>query len=256
MRIAILSILLVLGGSFFSSRSLAQPLPVKEGPSKPDTLKFTPTALGVEEVVKNMLNALGADSLKKVKDRTSVGTFAMHVSDKDGLGSLMTVEEGFAARADRMVIVGKQIEHIIDGAHSWRTDSNGAFYEITGDALKSDLAQAIFNPQLHLHDKNVVTALLGTAEVDSIGKCYVLKVQFQGVYPSLWYISAKSWLIVQIAQPVEGKLLWQKFSDFKVVDGVTYPFAIDVSGVMKFAIRYDHIRHNTNPDPATFIPSH
>ena len=216
-----------------------------------DTLRFTPTAETVQDVLQRMLAAIGSDSLAHITDRTLTGHFYETANGHDAVGELLTIEAAPAKRSDELLFIDKNIKHVINGTHSWMTDSTGKLYPLSGPALKSDIAQALFNPELHLRDNGVVVALLGTA-MDSTEKCYVLKVQFKDSYPELWYVASSSWQIVKRAQPVQGKLQWYHFSDFRKIDGVTYPFRITATGPQNFSIVYDQIRHNVHPSASTF----
>jgi hypothetical protein len=229
--------------------AVANPVPA------PDTLKFEQTDARVQDVLTHMLTALGADDLAKVQDRSKSGRFITKVEGKEAVGTLLTIEAGPAKRSDQLMLLDHSIRHIIDGTHSWVSDSNGKLRPLSGPSLQSDLAQAVFNPELHLLDTGVAVALLGTTTVDSIGKVYVLKVQFKGAYPELWYVSATNYIIIERGQPVRGLILWMRYSDFRKVDGVTYPFKVSVTGPQNFSIVYEAIRHNIHPDPKTFEPS-
>ncbi len=217
-----------------------------------DTLKFEPTEAHVQDVISHMLAAMGAENLKSVHDRSSVGTFTTMIQGKPAVGSVLLIEEAPNKRSDQLMLLDKTILHVIDGKHAWVSDTTGALKPLKGATLKDDLAQGIFNPELHLLDSGVQVLLIGTTNVDTIGKVYVLKVQFKGSYPELWYVAASNFSIIQRGHPVHGVILWTRYSDFRKVDGVTYPFRVVASGPENFTIQYDTIRHNIHPAESTF----
>jgi hypothetical protein len=233
---------------------LSSLLSVARAASPVDTLRFAPTHQSVQLVLAGMFSRLGSDSLCKVVDRTSVGTITYKSEDSSVTGSVVMIAAAPNLKHDSIAIKGRKIQHIVDGTHAWFVPDTMKARAIEGKALASDLADAKFNPECHLLDSGVVVSLLGMALAWNGDSAYVLKVQFGEVPGELWYVSKRSALVVQRSQQSGTRIMELHYSDFRSVDGVTYPFHLDESGLQTFSIQFNSIKHNTHPPRSTFLP--
>jgi hypothetical protein len=222
-----------------------------------DTLRFAPAHLRIEAVLAKMYSRLGIDSLFKVKDRISIGTITYRSGDSSVIGSVVMIAAQPNFKHDSITIQEHTVQHIVDGTHAWFVPDTMKARPIEGKGLAADLVDAKFNPECHLFDSGFSVVLLGAALAWNGDSAYVVKVQFEDVPAELWYISMNSSLVVQRSKQVGSRMMELHYSDFRVVDGVTYPFHLDESGLETFSIQFNSIRHNLDPPRSTFLlPSH
>lgn len=184
----------------------------------------------VEEVLDKHVVAMGGSKytgLKSVKMEASTQIMGME------LPSSTTIVQGRGLRSET-VVQGSAIVQAIDGNTGWTINpmtGQAAATPLPEDAVKMSAGQLDLTGLHNYKAKGHTAQLAGEDKVEG-APVYVVKVNMANGALATHYISKETYYILksQVKVTVQGQEVEMKsnFSNFKQVDGVTFPFTTEL----------------------------
>ncbi len=184
----------------------------------------------VEEILDKHIAAMGGDKysgLKSVKMETTSQVMGME------LPSSTTVVQGRGLR-NEMVVQGSAIVQAIDGTTGWMINPMSGQTTATAlpeESVKMSAAQLDLTGLSNYKAKGHTAELIGEDKLEG-APVYLVKVTMANGAIATHAISKETYYILrsQIKVNVQGQEIEMKsnFSNFKQVDGVTFPFTTEL----------------------------
>jgi len=211
--------------------------------------KLQPAEMSLDQVLELMYKGLNKPALEKITSREMIGEQGINVTGDMNKGEKMVIEAAPNKRYEKFSLGPLVMEKKCDGQHIfvfYRGQEGGA----PDPEEKFDLAETIFNDALHLHDPNNSVKLLGVGQSPA-GEAYVLDVMKNGLAHEKWYISKENGYIVRKVF-LSADELTTDYSDFRMVDGIPYPFHEESHGAAELNLQLSSIKHNVPVDEKMF----
>ena len=193
----------------------------------------------------------GANQLRRIDSTTYIGT----VTDSNGRTGKFIWR---FKRPDRMVLEmdlsGFEINTAYNGRSAWRRDSRDGLRTMTGADGSLFKTEAVYRNDHFLdYKKNKTQAVsLGPTAINGASAVGVQLITRQGLKRKIFFDS-KTFLILRDEQETGHGTETVSFSDYRKVDAVMEPFAIEIKngdGVLKATI--SQVEHNRPLDETAF----
>lgn len=204
----------------------------------------------LDNVLQGYYSTIGKPAMEKITDRQVNGKVTFIAGTHTFNGTLKRVEASPNMLYEEVTFPMGTNKRWVNGTQAWQGQGNVAG-EVTGDDLQHELLDATFNEELHLSDPAWKVTLLGKKALEE-KTVYVLRVAKPNVPEEKWYIDSAKSLLVQRDIPGPDGLTSIKFSDYKPVEGVLYPYHIRFDSQQSVDFQISEIKHNLHPDSATF----
>lgn len=208
----------------------------------------------VDEIVDKHVAALGGmDKLNAVK--TVVIDRSLSVQGMD-IPSVSTVMVGKAMRSESTVM-GNSMIQVVNGNTGWMV--RPAMMGGTGDpedmdaaTLKQSMSQLNpFGSLVNYKTNGTKVELVGKEQVDK-KDVYHLKVTSPEGQAIDEYLDANTYLVSKIKTMMNGQEGEIAFSDYKAVDGVKFPYTMEMVGQMNLTFSTNKVTVNSPVDEAIF----
>lgn len=183
-----------------------------------------------DEIITKHLAAMGGDKytgLKSVQMETATQIMGMELPSKT------TIVHGRGLR-NEMVVQGSAIIQAIDGTTGWMINPMAGQTTATAlpeDAVKMSAGQLDLTGLSNYKTKGHTAELIGEDKVEG-APVYLVKVTMANGTIATHYVSKDTYFILKSSTKVkaEGQEIEMKtnFSNFKQVDGVTFPFTTEL----------------------------
>jgi len=219
--------------------------PVKESPA-------VPVDMTAEKVIEQYIGAMGGrDRINDIRDVKQTASVSM--------GPQTIVIETFRKQPNKMTsrtLVNGNVmqEQVFDGEKASVT-AMGQTQELAGEQLESMKFQARMHKFLRYDELGVSLSLEGTEAVDG-NPAYKVKVTNPDGMVRYDYYDVGTGLRVKTKQTVQGPqgeiTQSQTFSDYREVQGVKFPYRIDISGMRSMTMKVDSIQVNEGIEDQVF----
>lgn len=211
----------------------------------------------VEDVIDKHVAAMGGSkytSLKSVKMEASAQIMGME------LPSSTTIVQGRGLRSET-VVQGSAIVQAIDGNTGWTINpmsGQSTPTPLPDDAVKMSVGQLDLTGLYNYKAKGHTAELVGEDKLEG-APVYIVKVTMANGTKATHYISKDTYYILKtnVAATVQGQDFEIKtnFSNFKQVDGVTFPFTTELEspampGIMTMVVK--NVEVNPKVDESIF----
>jgi len=211
----------------------------------------------VDELVDKHIAALGGkDKLAGVK--TIITERSLSINGMD-IPSKTTVLVGKALRQESSVM-GNSMVQVVDGSTGWMIrpammGGSGDPEDMPAEMVKQQLGELDpFGPLVGYKEKGNQVELVGKEKVD--GKDgYHLKVTTKEGIVLDEYLDAATYLVSKVKRPgVGGQTAEILFSNYKDVEGIKFPYTLEVAGgqMGKITFNTDRVKLNTPVDQKVF----
>jgi zinc protease len=218
---------------------------------------YTPADKTLDQVIELFWNRLGKNALASVTSREMTGTVELVAEGQPMTGTITEITSAPRNRYEKAVLTTPQgaftIEQRTNGTDATMTQSFGPQSQTVPmeEPMRSTyMESALFNEEIHIMDADHKVALLGMQNVNGTNT-YVLEVRKPSGTKKTWFVAPNGDLIRRV-EPAEGGENIITSSDFKTVDGVTYPFTNVIEGPQNMTLRISSIKHNVPVDQAIF----
>ncbi|MEI8133852.1 MAG: insulinase family protein [bacterium] len=212
--------------------------------------KITPASITLDDVLALMYKTLNKTALEKITSREIHGDQSISITGDSHVGQVTIIEAAPNKLYKKTDFGGPMVmEERNDGQHVmayYRGADNG----VTDPDEKFKLAETIFNDALHLRDAGTSVKLLGLGNAPG-GESYILDIMKKGVAHEKWYINKETGYIIRKAF-LSGDELTTDYSDFRMVDGIPYPFHEETHGAAEMTFSVKSVKHNIATDDAMF----
>jgi hypothetical protein len=219
-------------------------------PIKFNTEIVKPSAMSLDQVLELMYKGLNKPALEKITSRETIGERGINFTGDMKKGAMTTLEVSPNKKYERLEFGSFFLESRNDGHQILHYYPGGNGVADTAND-KYELAGTEFNDALHLKDPNNNVKLLGTGDTPA-GEAYVLDVVKNGIDHEKWYVSKETGYIVRKSF-MSGDELTTDYSDFRMVDGIPYPFHEDSHGSAEMIVQVTSIKHNVPVDEKMFM---
>ena len=219
--------------------------PVKESPAVAGDMT-------AEKVIEQYIGAMGGrDRINDIRDVKQTASMSM--------GPQTIVIETFRKQpnkmASRTLVNGNVMqEQVFDGEKASVT-AMGQTQELAGEQLESMKFQARMHKFLRYDELGVSLSLEGTEAVDG-NPAYKVQVTNPDGMVRYDYYDVNTGLRVKTKQTVQGPqgeiTQSQTFSDYREVQGVKFPYRIDISGMRNMTMKVDSIQVNEGIEDKVF----
>ncbi|WP_377242190.1 outer membrane lipoprotein-sorting protein [Persicitalea jodogahamensis] len=217
----------------------------------------TAQAQSVDEVIDKHVAAMGGDKYSSIKGLKMEATAQIMGMD---LPSTTTIVQGRGMRSETTV-QGSAIVQAIDGETGWMINpmaGQTTAMALPEDQVKMSAGQLDLTGLYNYKAKGHKAELMGEETVEG-APMYVVKVDMANGATATHYISKDTYYILKsvINTEVQGQAVEVKtnFSNFKQVDGVTFPFTTEIEspampGVMTMMV--NNVQVNPTVDESIF----
>jgi zinc protease len=209
----------------------------------------------VEEILSNYVRALGGDeAYHKLKTRVMKGV--IHTAGSGEEGSIEIYESAPNKGTSTTYIPGdKPVTRGYDGSKGWFVDPDEGLQDAIGDDLADIQNRFDFYRELRLKEIYPQMKYGGT---ETLGghPTYVTEAKRSDGSTEEFYFDAQTGLLVRhdVPAPDSGGIRQIVFSDYRTVDGIQYPFKVQISDPdSEMVIEYTEIRHNVPVDESKFV---
>lgn len=215
---------------------------------------YAPSDKTIDQVMDLMYNRLGRAALEKVTSREMTSKITIEAMGQTMAGELTSITAAPNLQYEKALItvpnMGQMtVEQGVDGSAAW-TSQMGQLQHTQGDELQAKLEAAVFNEELRLRDPDHKLNLLGMKQVNG-QDAYAVQITKPSGASKLWYINTTG-DVIQREEIMEGAQQVMVMSDFRQVDGVMYPFKLEIHGPQEMVMTIDTIKHNVPVDKAIF----
>jgi len=230
----------------YSSNGTVELYDIYGNPLKEDVKKTLPEGVSAVTVLDNYFKALGGvENLEKIQDFTMIATTSMNGMEIKQKTYRKAPNKYFMSMSMNGNVMMQQA---FNGERGIMKGFQGE-QEIVGDDLENLKINATLNTEMKYEDLGVKVSL---EAIESIHEkdAYKLKVVNPTGETTFEYFDVESGLKVQSKQIIvapqgEFTQVWS-YSDYQEVDGVKFPFSIQVSGVQNMELKVDSISINTD----------
>ncbi len=220
-------------------------------PAAPQSSLSPPT---VEQILTHYVRALGGEeNYHKLKTRIMKGV--IHTAGSGEAGSI----EVYQAAPDRGMsstyIPGdKPMRRGYDGTKGWFVDPDEGPQEATGESLAPIKTEFDFYRNLRLKETYPQMTYVGT---ETLGgrTAYVTEAKSEKGGSDKFYFDSQTGLLLRRdAFAPDGGIQQTIYSDYRAVDGIQYPFRVQISDPAEFeiVIEYTEIQHDAPIDASRF----
>jgi zinc protease len=217
---------------------------------------YAPSDKSVEQVVSLLQSKLGATALASVKSREMKGKITIQgPGGQTIMGDLTSTESAPNNKFEHVVIPAfgnMVIDRGTNGSVAWQAQGP-QFGMMEGQELTEYLEGALFNEELHLMTPQRTAKLLGMQNINGTN-AYVLEVATPSGSKKTWFVDQQG-IVIRRVEIAEGGEQIMTMSDFRAVDGVTYPFKVSVEGAQNMSIELTDIKHNVDVSNIQFARS-
>ena len=213
----------------------------------------TASAQSADQIISRHLKAQGgAGQLRRIENVTYKGTVTNPATAQQGSFTLRL------KRPDRLMME-MELSGFISGAayngrSAWRRDSREGLRTLTGAAGVDFKAEAVYRNDRFLDYKRAQTRVVLRGQ-EPLGdrRAFVIELTTQQAVKRRVWIDAQNWLLLGEEQPTESGTETISYNDYRRVDGVLEPFAIELRrGATVLRVTLDQIEHNQPMDDALF----
>ncbi len=215
-------------------------------PVKEEAKKALPDGLTAELVLDKYFEAIGGkENLEKIQDITTVATTSMNGMEIEQ----KTYHKAPNKYAMIMSMNGNvMMQQAFNGERGVMKSFQGE-QEIIGEDLENLKIDAVLNVELKYKELGVEASL---EAIEKIGpkdayKLKIVKPSGQTIYD---YYDVESGLKVQTKQTIvapQGEFTqMQSYSDYQEIEGIKFPFLLNISGVQNMELKVDSILINTD----------
>jgi len=211
-----------------------------------------PEDLTAEKVIENYIEAIGGrDKISNIKDLQQIGSVSM-------MGRSVTIKS-FREAPDKFANItemnGQVVQKQVYDGEKAKVMAMGQEREVQGEQLKNLRYEAKMFKFLKYDELDVKLELQGIESVDG-EDAYKIKVTNPAGKPHYDYYSVDTGLKIQTKatqQTQQGEITTtEKFTDYKPVKGVKFPYKIDISGMQSMTLEIDTYKVNEGIDPSVF----
>ena len=211
-----------------------------------------PKDLTAEKVIDKYIEAIGGrNNINKIKDLQQIGSVSM-------MGRSVTIKS-FREAPDKFANItemnGQVVQKQVYDGEKAKVTAMGQQREIQGEQLKNLRYEAKMFKFLRYDELDVELELQGIESVDG-EEAYKIKVTTPAGQAKYDFYSVETGLKIQTKatqQTPQGEITsTQKFSDYREVKGVKFPYTIDISGMQSMTLKMDTYKVNEGIDPSVF----
>jgi len=219
--------------------------PVKESPAVSGDMT-------AEKVIEQYIRAMGGrDQINDIRDVKQIASVSM--------GPRTIVIETYRKQPDKMasrtLMNGNVMQEQVFNGEKAVVTAMGQTRELAGEQLESMKFQARMHKFLRYDELGVEISLEGTEAIDG-NQAYKIKVTNPDGMVRYDYYDVNSSMRVKTKQTVQGPqgevTQAQTYSDYRVVEGVKFPYRIDISGMQSMTMEVDSITVNEGIEDKVF----
>jgi hypothetical protein len=226
----------------------------RDSSALPAAPQIAPSQPTVEQILANYNRALGGEeTYHKLKTRVMKGVIHMAGSGEAGSIELYqgAPDKGMSSTyfpGDRPMVRG------YDGTKGWYADPDEGPQDVTGDELTRLKGEFDFYRDLGLGKTFPQMTYRGSEAVGD-RTAYVTEAKLANGGTERFYFDAQTGLLLRrdTPAPESGGIRQTTYSDYRAVDGVQYPFKVQISHPeFEVVIEYTEIRHDVPIAPSKF----
>ncbi|MDP4231640.1 MAG: hypothetical protein Q8916_14670, partial [Bacteroidota bacterium] len=213
--------------------------------------KLRDAKMTLDQVLEFMYKSINKPALEKITNREIDGERSIGITGEVRKGAMTVIEAAPNKKYEKFELgSGVTIEARNDGNHviNYYPGGNG----VPSPDEKIELANSVFNEELHLRDPNNSVKLLGLGDSPG-GESYVLDVMKNGASHEKWYISTQTGYLVRREEIRGEESATTDYSDFRMVDGIPYAFHEETHGAGDQSFQVSSIKHNVQVDEKLFM---
>lgn len=229
----------------YSSNGKVELYDIYGNPLKKEIKKAIPEGVTTKSVLNNYFNALGGiENLEKITDFTIVATTNMN--------GMEIKQKTYCKAPNKYAMIMSMNDNVMmqqafNGERGIMKSFQGE-QEIVGEDLENLKINATMNAEMK-YDELGVKVTLEAIEAIHNKNAYKLKVVKPSGETTYEYFDLESGLKVQSKQIIvapQGEFTqMQNYSDYQEVDGVKFPFTIQISGVQNMELKVDSVVINS-----------
>jgi uncharacterized protein YxeA len=188
----------------------------------------------VDEIIDKHVAATGG--MDKIKGVSSIVTDRSMAVQGMEIPSKTTVVVGKSLRSES-TIMGNSMVQVVNGSTGWmirpaQMGGTGDPEDLPAEMVKQQVGQLDpFGPLVNYKEKGTKVELVGKEKVDK-KDTYHLKVTPKEGQEADMYLDATTFLLSKIKTMMNGQEGEISFSDYKDVDGIKFPYTMDMSSQM------------------------
>ncbi|MEF8983465.1 MAG: pitrilysin family protein [Bacteroidales bacterium] len=211
-----------------------------------------PEDLTPEKVVEEYIEAIGGrKQINNIKDLQQTGSVSMNGRTI----TIKTYREAPDKYANVTEMNGQVMQKQVYDGEEGKMTGMGEERQIKGDQLKNLRYEARMFKFLNYNELDVELELRGIESVEG-EKAYEIRVTNPAGQVHYDYYSIDTGLKIQTKstqQTQQGEVTTiQKFSDYKTVNGVKFPYTIEISGMRSMTLKIDNYKVNEGIDSSVF----
>ncbi|MEF8810420.1 MAG: hypothetical protein V5A47_05815, partial [Bacteroidales bacterium] len=211
-----------------------------------------PEDLTPEKVVEEYIEAIGGrKKINNIKDLQQTGSISMNGRTL----TIKTYREAPDKYANVTEMNGQVMQKQVYNGEEGKMTGMGQERQIKGDQLKNLRYEARMFKFLNYNELDVELELKGIESVEG-EKAYQIRVTNPAGQVHYDYYSIDTGLKIQTKstqQTQQGEVTTiQKFSDYKTVNGVKFPYTIEISGMRSMTLQIDDYKINEGIDSSVF----
>jgi zinc protease len=214
---------------------------------------YAPADKSLEQVIQLMHTKLGAAALANVTSREMKGKLTIETPNGPMVADMFSQQSGPNNQYEKIVIPAygnMTIEQGTDGTIAWATNPQQGFHLTEGAEATTYIEGSLFNEELHVGQASRKATLLGMQNVSGVNT-YVLDITTPSGATKKWFIDP-SGQVIRRQEIMEGGEQIVTMSDFRTIDGVTYPFKIQIEGAQNMTVDISSITHNVDVSATQF----
>lgn len=214
--------------------------------------KLKESKMTLDQVLDLMYKGMNKPALEKITSREIDGERSIGVTGEVRKGAMTMIEEAPNKKYEKLDFGAPMVmESRNDGHHIYQYYPGGN--AVVNPDEKEELARTVFNEALHIRDANNSVKLLGLGDSPG-GESYVLDVLMGGgASHEKWYVNTQTGYVTRKVQISGEESATTDYSDFRMVDGIPYPFHEETHGAGDHSLQISLIKHNVPVDEKLFI---
>ncbi len=214
---------------------------------------YAPADKSLEQVIELMHAKLGAAALANVKSREMKGKLTIETPNGPMAADMFSQQSAPNNQYEKIVIPAfgnMTIEQGTNGTAAWASNPQQGFHLTEGAEATTYIEGSLFNEELQVGQASRKATLLGMQNINGVNT-YVLDITTPSGATKKWSIDP-SGLVTRRQEIMEGGEQIVTMSDFRAVDGVTYPFKIQIEGAQNMTVELSEIKHNVDVSVTQF----
>ncbi len=220
-------------------------------PKKNIEKKMGATTKTLDDVINKMYAGLNKPEYEKIKTTRVKAMLTLDIGGGPTKSSYEEVKEAPNKKYSKLNIGGLIVETRVDGTNVY-TYAPGQAGPADPETTKQELNDAAFHEELRLKDPGYSATVLGVG-MAAAGPAYVLEVHKPNGMKENWFIDTTTGYITRKEMMVGDAASSEDHSNFKVVDGIPYPFTIITHGAGDHTVEVTSIEHNIAVDENMFM---